>query len=293
MKFLKSPLAASLVYLATVYAIVIFGSPDGWKVAVDRTLGHPDSAIWCILLAFQVTAWTFAIGPAYRRAFSAGAREHWREVVVDIVVLLSLCALLVVNRYKSIAAGTEIVDLQPWKTGVVTVFGALMILPCLIGIRLISFSAPIAARDEDPLAALKRLETLHADLRWFVLVASAVIGGATLTRGALHNAITAVSGPGASSVSGILLYAGFCSGVVAVFYIPAYVSFAGAARTVTDRLFAEPAADAAEWLKNRDQRSKLQASLGLDLSVTGLLGDFGAVMAPFMTSAVAFLVKFK
>jgi hypothetical protein len=188
MRFFKSPLAGTLVYLAAVCFLVILGSTDAWE-EIHEALRVPSKAIWCSLVAVQVTVWAFVIAPCYRRArkFSNQIRQHRGEVLCDIAALLVLLTILINSRY--IAIPPDMVLFQKPKMAVISVFGALTVLPSLLGGRLVSFEAASAAASGDAVNVLARLEELRGDLRWFLTAASGVVAGATLTRGALHGAL--------------------------------------------------------------------------------------------------------
>ena len=295
MRLYKSPvMAGALAYLAAVYFLVILGSSDA-RTKLNAALSVPDVAIYCALVAALITAWTFVIGPGYRLAlkYSDQIRQHRYELLGDILALLVLCAVLLVSRNRALSQTVRLpVVYQREKIVLVTLFGAVTVLPCLLGFRLVSFQAEKVAMEQgsDTVAVLTRLEELRADLRWFLRVAGAVVGGGTLATGALRNAIAALNGGMAPPPSGIILYGGFCSGVIALFYIPAHAGFAAAARAAVSRLIAAPG-DVQEWLTAIERREKLETSLGVNVTAMSLLGEVGAIIAPLVGSAVSFLLR--
>jgi hypothetical protein len=52
-------------------------------------------------------------------------------------------------------------------------------------------------------------------------------------------------------------------------------------------------ADPEEWVRLVERREKLEASLGLSVTWTSLLGELGAVVAPVVGAAISFFVRFK
>ena len=282
-------MAATIVYFGAVWFVVALGADD-YYAAFRRALQVPDLAIWSILVAAQVTVWVFVIGPAYRRAldYSDQVRQRRPELLSDVATLFMLSAALVISRYRYIA---PVLEFQKAKLTGITLFGVLTALPCLLGLRLVSFAAEAMIVEAKSACSLERFAKLRSDLRWFVGVAGGIVGGAALARGALNNAMVAIDATHSPPVSGIILYVGFCSGIIAVFYVPAHLTFARAARAVITQMVEGTAGTAEEWVELVARREKLEASLGLTATPKALLGELGPLIAPVVGGVVSFFIR--
>jgi len=283
-------MAAAIVYFGVVWFVVFLGA-DNYRAEFHKTLQNPDLAIWCMLVAAQVTVWMFVIGPAYRRAldYSNQVRERGLELLCDLAALLLLSGVLVISRYRDIPA--IVLKFQNAKLTMVTLLGVVTILPCLLGLRLVSFEAEAMVPDGESTYSLDRFAKLRSDLRWFVGVAGGIVGGAALARGALNNAMLAIDSAHPPPISGFILYAGFCTGVVAVFYVPAHVVFARAARAIITQVTERTAETAEAWIEMMGNRAKLEEGLGLTATPTALLGELGPLVAPVIGGVLSFLIR--
>ena len=289
---LRSPIVVLIVYLGSVYFLVLIGADD-YRAELRKALGLPNTAMWCVLTASQMTVWVFLIGPAYRRVlkYRTRFREQRYALLGDLSTIVALLVIFVISRYRSIQP--ILVPSESPKMVLVTVFGALTLLPSLVGFRLASSEAGVIVAERADADVLRRLDELRADLRWFLIVASSIVATIAVTRGVLHNAIVAMNQTKAPDSSGVILFAAYFSLALAMFYVPAHMSFVAAARYAVKQLTSGKPKDAEEWVTVMDQRVKLEAILGLNVTAMSLMGEFGAVVAPLVGGAVSFLLKFR
>jgi hypothetical protein len=295
---LKSPIVVLIVYLGSVYFLVLIGADD-YRAELRKDLGRPNTTMWCVLTASQMTVWVFLIGPAYRRAlkYRTQFREQRYPLLGDLSTIVALSVIFVSSRYRSIQP--ILVPGESEKMVLVTVFGALTLLPSLVGFRLASSEARVIVAERADVDVLRRLDELRADLRWFLIVASSIVATIAVTRGVMHNAIVAINQANAAmnqtkapDTGGVILFAAYFSLALAMFYVPAHMSFVAAARSAVKQLTSGKPKDAEEWVTVMDQRVKLEAILGLNVTAMSLMGEFGAVVAPLVGGAVSFLLKF-
>lgn len=258
-------------------------------------LGKPATMVWCVLVAAQVALWSYLVMPAYRRAarYTRLLRAHRRSIVSDFLVLVVLFGIFVYAHSKVTAGLALPVVWQANKVRVLNLLGFMTLVPCMLGMRLIA----VAARTEAiaagvNIALLDRFARLRADLHWFLASAAVIIGAATLTNGAFRNAMNIINEPPARQLtaSEVLLYGGFCSAVLGLFYLSSHETFSRSGWALIRA--AEPVVgdSTSAWADAQTKRSQLAEVMGVGTSSIRAFQDGAAILTPMFSSAFALLL---
>jgi hypothetical protein len=289
---LSPVLVATVVYLAAVAFLVASGSEDTSE-AFAAAIRSPDVAVWATIVAAQVALWACVMVPAYRRAvlYAQEARKHPLLLTIDGVVLLLLLVVFLWGHHGLDPNWQLAVVSQKPKVAALNIFGFVVLAPCLLGMRLVGLAAENLLASQTP--ALDRFSEFRADLRWFLVTAGWIIGAATLATGALRNVIIGLNPSAKIPASAILLYGGFCSGLLALFYLPSFEMFSRCGRRLIEIYVPLSANDAAAWLEAHEKKLKLAEALGVGTTGVQAFQEGAAIVAPLVASAVGLLLGTK
>lgn len=189
----SSLLVVSASFLLALAYLIMAGTTRPIDAFV-KALKKPELMIWCVLVATQVSLWSYFLVPAYKRVM-------WLKEV---------------------------------KMPALGIIGFMTLGPCLIGMRLIAIEARPASE--------------------------------------------------------ILLYGGFCSGVLALFYVSSHVVFSRSSWALIRA--AEPVRDssASAWIDAQGKRAKLAEAIGLGTTSIRAFQDGVAILAPLFGSGIALLL---
>ncbi|HYC91025.1 MAG TPA: hypothetical protein VEO54_17540 [Thermoanaerobaculia bacterium] len=139
-------------------------------------------------------------------------------------------------------------------------------------------------------ALLDRFAQLRADLHWFLVSAAAIIGAAALANGAFRNALNVINPEHPTPATEVLLYGGFCSGVLALFYLSSHEVFSRSGWALIRA--AEPVLDdsTSAWADAQVRRSKLAEVMGVGTSSVRAFQDGAVLLTPLLGSGVALLL---
>jgi hypothetical protein len=290
----SSPLLVSASFLLTLAYLIMAGTIRPIE-AVAKALKAPELMIWCVLVATQASLWSYFLVPAYKRAarhLSSFNTHRWS--IIGDTIALTLLFTLFLSAHRSVTSGLEVpvVWLREVKTPVLGIIGFLTLVPCLIGMRLVAIEARAEAAAGVDAALLDKLTRLRRDLKWFLGSAAMIIGAATFANGAFRNVMNKLNtAPGKQlPASEILLYGGFCSGVLALFYVSSHVVLSRSSWALIRA--AEPIRDtsAGAWVDAQAKRAKLAEAIGLGTTSMRAFQDGVAILAPLFSSSVALLL---
>jgi hypothetical protein len=252
---------------------------------------HPEVMVWCVLVATQVAIWSYVAGPAYKRArrYVASFSAHRRSVISDFIVLVLLFGIFVYAHRRVTAELLLPVIGQEAKVPLLNVLGFAALLPCLLGMRLIALAGREQAAVGLNSAMLDRFAQLRDDLNWFLSSAAVIIGAATLANGAFRNALNALNPKNLTPATEVLLYGGFCSGVLALFYLSSHEVFSRSGWALIRA--AEPVVEdsTSAWAEAQARRSKLAEVMGVGTSSVRAFQDGAVLLTPLFGSGVALL----
>jgi hypothetical protein len=257
-------------------------------------LNKPATMVWCVLVAAQVAIWSYLVTPAYSRArrYASSFRAQRRSVIADFVVLLLMFGIFA-YAHRRVTSGLALpVVGQVYKVPLLNLLGFMTLLPCLLGMRLVAFAARAEGVAGVSTALLDRFARFRTDLNWFLGSAAVIIGAATLSNGAFRNAMNMVNPPPARQLpaSEVLLYGGFCSAVLGLFYLSSHDTFSRSGWALIRA--AEPVGDesTAAWVDAQTRRGKLAEVMGVGRSSIQSFQDGAVVLAPMFSSAVPLLL---
>ncbi|HYI11162.1 MAG TPA: hypothetical protein VEK57_19045 [Thermoanaerobaculia bacterium] len=285
------PAIAAAFIIALLYLIML--GADKPLDAFGETFRPPEKMVWCVLVAAQVAIWCYLAPPAYRRAsrYASSFRGHRRAVILDLIVLVILFAIFA-YAHREVTSGRKLpVAWQEAKVLPLMLLGFATLLPCLIGMRLIAIAARAEAVADVNTAMLDRFARLRADLKWFLGGAALIIGAATFTNGAFRNALNAINDPkNPLPATEVLLYGGFCSAVLGLFYLTSHEVFNGSGWALIKAV--EPVLDdsASAWADAQARRSKLAEVMGIGTSSMRAFQDGAVILTPLAGSGVALLL---
>jgi hypothetical protein len=286
------PAASASFILALVYLIMVGASSP--LDAFERTLDPPEKMVWCVLVAAQVAVWSYLAAPAYRRAarYASSFRSHRWSVMTDLIVVVLLFGIFIYAHAKVTAGRPLPVVRLNQKAILLSILGFLTLIPCLIGMRLIAIAARAESVASVNAALLDRFARLRTDLNWFLGSAAVIIGAATLTNGAFRTAINAINPKAAHPMpaSEVLLYGGFCSAVLGLFYLSSHAVFHRSSWALIQA--AEPVAqdNASGWADAQARQSTLAEIMGVAKSSLRSFQDGAVILSPMFSSAFALLL---
>ena len=290
----SSPLVVSASFLLALAYLIMAGTTRPID-AFAKALKKPELMIWCVLVATQVSLWSYFLVPAYKRAarhLSSFNTHRW-SIIGDAIALI-LLFMLFLGAHRKVTSGLElpVMWLKEVKMPALGIIGVMTLGPCLIGMRLIAIEARAEAAAGVGAALLDKLTRLRRDLKWFLGSAAMMIGTATFANGAFRNVMNKLNTAPATQIpaSEILLYGGFCSGVLALFYVSSHVVFSRSSWALIRA--AEPVRDssASAWIDAQGKRAKLAEAIGLGTTSIRAFQDGVAILAPLFGSGIALLL---
>ena len=270
----------------------MFGEPDPLEAFGKALRPHPEVMVWCVLIATQVAIWSYVAEPAYRRAagYAGSFRGHRRALVIDLVVLVVLTGIFVF-AHRNVTAGLNLpVASHDAKVLWLYPIGFATVLPCLMGMRLVAIAARAEAAVGVNTASLERFARLRTDLQWFLGAAAVIVGAATFTNGAFRNALNALNDPDVPP-SEVLLYGGFSSGLLALFYLASHEVFSRSGWALIRA--AEPVRDddtPGAWADVQARRQKLADAMGVGTSTLRAFQEGAAILTPLFGSGIGLLL---
>lgn len=292
---LEVPLAVLLgsVGYLTAILVLLFITPLNTRLSFAEIFRPPERAIWCSLVAAQVALWAILFPPLVTKLSG-----YWRTLRANpwgtgiLLIALFLLFGLFIASHQDLPDKLKFpVEWQKPKIRVISLIGLTPMLLSLSGIYAVSVAAgellsPGADRHDQVFSLLK----FRRDLRTFLTMAGLIIGGATLTTGALHRALVALNKGFAYNPSLVLLYGAYGSGVIALVYVPAHLLLSRVGHRVVSNLVPQPSADPASLVKWRKDQDELESALDLKAGVAESLKGSLSLLYPLVGSGISILL---
>lgn len=301
LKFLKGLLTPTVLggigFFSGLY-LIVFQNPKTLSASFTHMMSEPEIAVWCLLITGQVALWfgyAFPVGKKIYEYFISAKILSW-ELVGTFFIIAVLCVFFLsahgttsISKLENFPIDSP--EIYAIKVIILDVVGIIIVVSTLFGGYAVgqAFKGLTASAPADPgNDSVKKYLKYKEDLQWFLQAAGLMVGGATLATGALHRALSVLNKYQPKPLE-ILLYGAYISGVVALIFIPAIVKSHAAGRAVREKLlpFPEKELGGEEWIKWSENRSKLDAMLGLNKDILDNLKVGLAIVTPIVTSALS------
>lgn len=296
---LAPPLMTILAGLGFTLGVVVMV----WGYTADgdsrKFVGKQETIAWIILIGFQVAFWAVAsvyLWSDVLKLRRVAARHEWLVIGLGV---LSIYAILAVPIFFTKPLDNPLLHAAGKLQGLQVAAGVLVVLPGLLAIWLLALCF---ARDEflrgstggegtappheqDRVRAFLRDRT--ALLRCGSLL-GATIGFATLASGALRNALIAYGNESFSS-SMVLAYGASFTALLALVYVPSYVTMEAAARRLLDAHAPEELPDSPTYEQTKSVRAAFEEVLQIKVGPADSLRIATAVLAPLVSGVITVL----
>jgi hypothetical protein len=286
---IAASVAGAIVVALVLFADSILGTP-GW---VDYTDERRDAletsgwSIWVVLVVAQGALWGVLLPLVVRLHDRLQAEWNVKDLTVTLLPLAGLSVVIDVVRYA-----TQVKSPLPGHYGKITIvtwLGTLTALVAVAGIVRVGRAAWSLRAEGRAAAALETYLQLRSHLRQFLMIAGAAVAGASLSAGALQNAVEGYRGESARPAA-VLFYGLFLSLLLLVVYAPAFDAVRKAGERILDELEPRPASDQTDWPLGSERRGELRAFLQLDAGLMDSLRVGVAVFAPLTSGLVSLLL---
>jgi hypothetical protein len=282
-------------YLVAVLILVV-NDAGSFSEQVSYAFRNPAAIAWETLVAIQVGA-----SAALLPALTAAVRVYPIPSGLALRQLATLGAIALL-LFGVLIGGHRIVDpnlclpVHHQKENVIifTSFIFLSFLGTLYGMCSVALATvELVGRSHSIPNALSTFLQHSRSLQWYLLIAGLIVGGAALTTGALQAAIASLNTNLNAKVSPnpwlVLIYGGFGSAVIALYYIPVHSALHSAGIALCDRILPMKG-DAEEILIWFEKRAKLEAALGLNKNWLDNFKSVLIILTPLAGSAISLLV---
>lgn len=286
---IAAAVAGAIVVALVLFADSLVGTP-GW---VDYTDERRDAletsgwSIWLVLVVAQGALWGVLVPLVLRLHDRLHTEWNGKDLAATILPLIGLSVGIDVVRYV-----TQVRSPLPGHFGKITVvtwLGTLTALIAVAGIVRVGRAAWSLRAEGRGAAALETYLQLRSHVRQFLVIAGAAVAGASLSAGALQNAVEGYRGQAARPAA-VLFYGLFLSILLAVVYAPAFAALRTAGERLLDELEPSPTPKKPEWPLGSPRRKELRAYLQLDAGLMDSLRVGVAVLAPLTSGLVSLLL---
>jgi hypothetical protein len=289
-------IVGGLAYITVFLIIALAGESTGLAKLV-WLVERPTSAAWVVLVAAQVAIWVAATPPLLDRLrhYDPHAQTRPAEIIGVVCVLLLLFGLFMISQ-RAISDWAKFpVELHKTKVRFVTVLGFVVALGCMLGIRAAAIASQAATAADGGAASAGRFRRITADMEWFLALAGLVVTAATITTGALRQALSDLNQGVQPAVTlptpmAVLLYGVVSSGIIALVYVPSHQQVTARGLRLVEELAPLNGETVEAWLAAHEQRAKLAAALGISTDLWSRLKGGISVLGPLIASAVALLI---
>ena len=284
------PVLGAFGYLLGIVILFTDNSQSGAS-SFDRLMEKPPEVIlWCMILAAQVGMWCIIVPvliPVLHTYRLLICRE-WMRFGGIVIAIAAIFSTFLLSRF--VPKGLILpIDHQMAKILFLTVMGFIPFVMALTGIFLVGESADQEINVSTEFSReTRRLIDLREHLAICLSSAGLIISAATVATGVLQKAVHALNATYTSNSLYALLYGSFGTGVILLFYLPAYLSLRSATAQVT-QLFLPLPNDANAIGAWRDQQQKYEGILGFDKTVIEGLKAGIAILAPIIAGAVSYI----
>jgi hypothetical protein len=277
--------------LATIF--LVFVAPVTPAEAFGHAVRNPEVTVWCSLVAAQVALWSGAALPILERLrkYRGYVQQRRWELLLSAVILLLLFGLFLWSHRLVSADLRFLVYYQKIKVMIITPIGLIFLLLALLGMHLVELALKnLRTKKSSAYDSIPQYLEYKDDLQWFLLISGLIVGGATLSTGALSRALAVLNADYTFNASLVILNGAFGSGVISLIYIPAYLEMRRAGMKLCNVFLEMPHSSAKDLISWHEDRMKLENLLGLKGDVLDSLKAGLAILSPLAGSAFAVLL---
>ncbi|MDQ3799943.1 MAG: hypothetical protein M3384_10855 [Acidobacteriota bacterium] len=294
-RYLSLLIPSGIGYLLGIaYLVLISPLPFSPAESFEYIFRKPEVAVWCSLVAAQVAYFAGVTPPLLRKLkeYRAYFFKRKSELLTSGLVLLLLLTLFLLS-HQLVKGDLDLpVHYQKIKIFILTFAGLLVLVLALYGMRLVGMAVrDVPLNQQTAYESISKFIRCRDDLSWFLLVSGFIVGGATLTTGALQRALVALNDAKFPySPSLVLLYGAFGSGVIALIFIPSHLALLDVGKKLCDELLRMPKGNIKELLAWNEERAELEAFLGLKGGTLDTVKTGIAILSPLAGSAISLFI---
>jgi hypothetical protein len=281
-----------------------------WEVALsalgtgppaDPFFRSPEAMVWIFLIAAQFSFWSSAVPFQWHGRSTVKHEFQIRfntEIAAKLVVAIALFAVpaslmahaLPATHLPHHHAKSLLVNLLGVVVALVSVEGIWYVRAALSSRPWNATADAGGARAKDD---VRSYLVLRDSLQLFITFLGAMIGLATLAKGAARHSFVATGGPpGDYPPEFVLLYGAYFTGLLALVYIPTYTRLVTVGQTILDTAFPFTSPDVeltklADW---QSHRKSLEELLQLRATALDNLRASVSILAPLASSAISILL---
>ena len=279
----------------SVGAIVLtcgqIGERKSWaSVELTRALSFIDSSAfeaWLFLMSALTAVCAMLFLPLRRqlRQVRRITTASWLELGIGLLALLLPVVVL-----QLVLQTTSPMRYHTARIYILIVPGLVVGAGCLAGILMSGAAAKRDIRERPLRRQVAYMERVQKHLKFFLIVAGAIVGLGTLARGALRHALLAADLPTTNlDKNEIIVYGLYLSMILAIAYVPARIAIRTGSQRILDEHFPMPS----DPKKLRDwstQHKIVSGVLQVDVSLKEEFESGVAILAPLAGSATSLLL---
>jgi hypothetical protein len=272
-------------------ALVLLADLPAWdddEVEVARTGAF---GLWATAIALQTTAWVLAV-PAIR---AVARRWRTRAAARSTEIVVATAAIVVVGVLIAVVPPAQgpVPDTIPnrrLKTGVLNA-GAFLVAAYAVRALLyvVAQVRDLRTGEAGGLDALRRHQRLRADLQLLLGILGTLVSLAVIAAAALRALTVEVDPDTALPAESVVTYGIVLSLLLALIYVPAYMTLLRAGRALQDELAPMLPVGDPGFGERLDLRDRLAGLLALDVSASVSFRSGGAILSPLLGSLTSLL----
>lgn len=255
-----------------------------------RFVASTQFVIWLSLILLQTTLWALLLSPIFKSLkYFKACFAHHKSRILPPTFLLVLPLILYAVSYspeQPMFAHLRV------KVIILTIIGYSIALLAVIGIWLVQIALLENFRNSEDIEedSILLFLDLHKYLRRFLGIAGIIIGIATLSTGALGNARMAIE-PNVDTTPEItIIYGAFFSGLLALAYLPTYLTFQAKGRVICETIFPMPSPKSERWDNWFVKQTALAKLLKLEINARDSFEAGVSILAPLFGGVISFLL---
>jgi hypothetical protein len=292
-------------------ALLTFGDTfwSDWSDDAHEFVDRGASILWLTLVFAQVAIWAGLQGPAWALAGQVSDGENKKSSIPGLILIA-----IYIGAVVYLASTLELEYPIPGhdvRLACLAIFGFAAIVPGVLAIwRVHRLSADLASRvgekdweakladtltDERTEHVVPALQRLRSVLDSVLALLGVMLGAAVFAVAGFRNAVVSwypavpEGQPAQFDPAYVLFYGGALTLLLAVLYIPAFLSLRGLCQKVLENLIPIWRGDA-EWEAKLVKRSNVAKQLKLDAAIGSSLTAGVWILAPLLTSAAGVLL---
>lgn len=276
---------------AALGPLILLGDLPAWDEGHRDVARTGPFALWAVAIGLQSMTWALAL-PAIRaiaRRWRTREAARSRELrfatgaVVLVAVLLAVTPALVQEI-------PETIPNRPLKTGLLNLIAFTV---AAYAARAMWFAVAqlrtLPSGGAGDLDAVQRHRRLRADLETLLAILGILVSLAVIASAALRGLTISVDPDTALPAEAVISYGILLSVLLALIYVPAYLTLLGAGRALQDQLAPLLSVEHPGFTQRLDLRDRLGALLGLDVSATVSFRAGVAIVSPLLGSLTTLL----